>query len=224
MRTSWRTELPLVVLVLGMFILGAVTWGSAPDRIPVHWNGAGQVDRYGGKFEGLFLLPLMALGAYLLTLFLPRADPLRANYERFGNVYLIIRYAILVLLAAVYVLSVLWVWGVKLDIGTLGLVLVGVLFIVLGNFMGKIQPNWFVGIKTPWTLTSRRSWTKTHRLGGWLFVFVGVVMVASALSNSPEGFALLGPFVVALVALLFVYSYLVWRGDPDRIERSPWSR
>ena len=224
MRTSWRTELPLVALILAMFLAGVLIWNSAPDRIPIHWDGTGQVDGYGGKFEGLFMLPLIALGIYLTTLFLPRVDPLRDNYARFGNVYLIIRYAILVLLGAIYGLSMLWVRGVRLDIGTFVLVLVGALFLVLGNFMGKIQPNWFVGIKTPWTLTSRRSWTRTHRLGGWLFVFMGVVMILSAFLNSTEVLALIGPFVIGVVALLFAYSYLVWRGDPDRSERSPQNR
>ena len=224
MRTSWRTELPLVVLILAMFLVGALMWNSAPKRIPMHWNSVGQVNDYGGKFEGLFLLPLAALGTYLLTLFLPRADPLRDNYARFANVYTIVRYAILVSLAAIYGLSILWVRGVELDIGTFVAVPVGALLLVLGNYMGKIQPNWFVGIKTPWTLTSRRSWTKTHRLGGWLFVFMGVVMIVSAFSNSAEVLALIGPFVIGVVVLLFAYSYLVWRGDPDRSERSPQNR
>src|SRR5207247_1788045 len=37
--------------------LAALTWPGAPERIPVHWNLHMQVDRYGGRFEGLLGLP-----------------------------------------------------------------------------------------------------------------------------------------------------------------------
>ena len=57
----------------------------------------------------------------------------------------------------------------------------GVLFIVLGNFMGKIRPNWFVGVRTPWTLSSKLSWDKTHRLAGWLFMLMGALFALLAL-------------------------------------------
>ena len=87
MKTGWRLETPQIVLIALMFAAAAVAWPMAPDRIPVHWNAAGAIDRYGGRFEGLLLLPLMALGLYLLMRFLPNLDPGRANYARFGGVY-----------------------------------------------------------------------------------------------------------------------------------------
>ncbi len=80
MRTNLRAELPHLAVIAAMFLLVAATWSSAPDRIPVHWDLAGQVDRYGGKFEGLLLMPLLTLGIYLLFLVAPRFDPGRANY------------------------------------------------------------------------------------------------------------------------------------------------
>ena len=57
MKTGWRIEGPMLALVAAMFALAALSWSTAPDRIPVHWNIAGAVDRYGGRFEGLLLLP-----------------------------------------------------------------------------------------------------------------------------------------------------------------------
>ena len=62
MKISLRSELPQIVLIAVMFALAAITWPSAPDRIATHWNLHGQVDGYGGKFSGLLLLPLLALG------------------------------------------------------------------------------------------------------------------------------------------------------------------
>ena len=84
MKISWRTEWPMWLLLIGMFALAAASWGATPDRVPVHWGLNGSPDRWGGKFEGLMLMPLIALGIYLIMLFIPRIDPGRANYANFG--------------------------------------------------------------------------------------------------------------------------------------------
>ena len=85
MKPDWRIEGAQIAILVAMFALAIVTWPTAPEQIPVHWNAAGEVDRYGGKFEGLLLLPLMATGPYLLLRFLPRIDPGRANYALFAR-------------------------------------------------------------------------------------------------------------------------------------------
>lgn len=217
MKVNWRVELPQLALIAVMFVLAALIWPSAPDRIPIHWNAAGEVDGYGGKAEGLLLLPATALGLYLLLLFLPRADPGRANYLQFAGVYALIRIAVLVLLAAIYGFVLLWIRGVEVDMARLPFILIGGLFLVLGNAMGKIRPNWFVGVRTPWTLSSKRSWVKTHRLAGWLFVLVGLIFLGAAVvgDGSLMLWLILGSLGVMTLALV-VYSYLVWRDDPEK--------
>lgn len=87
------------------------------------------------------------------------------------------------------------------------------LFIVLGNYMPKTRSNWFVGIRTPWTLSSEETWVKTHRFGGKLFVLIGIMLVASGIMR-PDWVALaLLPVSLAVGALLWVYSYVVWKRD-----------
>ena len=75
MRFSWRSEWPHVLLLVAMFALAAATWGSAPDRIPVHYGFDGRPDRWGGRFEGLFAMPLTAFGVYVLMLLFPASTP-----------------------------------------------------------------------------------------------------------------------------------------------------
>ncbi len=216
MRITWRTEWPNWAVIAVMFAAAALYWPSAPSRFPVHWNWQGQVDRYGDKFEGLLLMPLMTLGIYLLLVFLPRIDPLRANYELFEGTYAILRLVFTVIFALIYAVSLLSAHGYPIDTSLLIPLLVGGMLIVVGNFMGKIRPNWFVGIRTPWTLASKRSWVKTHRLGGWLFILSGLVLVFAAVVRTPWAFALMGAWFVVFVIWMFAYSYLVWRSDPDR--------
>lgn len=204
-------------LILGMFGWAAATGGRAPERFPVHWNLAGQVDRMGGRFEGMWLLPIVALLLWLLLLVLPRIDPGRANYANFASAYATIRVLVVSLQAAIYAAMQRAARGRPVDMGLLVPLLLGLLLLILGNLLGKVRPNWFVGIRTPWTLSSAESWNRTHRAGGWVFVAAGLLMIASGFAPTR------GPFVGALglllagVAGLVVYSYAVWARDPDKV-------
>ncbi|MHB0869155.1 MAG: SdpI family protein [Chloroflexota bacterium] len=216
MRVSWRSEWPHWVIIAGMFLLAAVLWPSAPESYPVHWNWAGQVDRYAGKVEGLLGFPLGVLGLYFLLLLLPRVDPGRANYARFAGAYSAIRLAISVGAASMFGVTLLAAYGSPVDTTLMVFLLIGGLLVVMGNYMGKIRPNWFVGIRTPWTLSSRRSWDKTHRLGGWLLILMGLALMAAAALRTPLAFGMATALFVGGMVWMVVYSYLVWREDPDR--------
>jgi len=217
MRIRWQNELVHLALIAAMFVLAAATWSSAPEQIPVHWNAYGAVDRYGGKFEGLLLLPLLALATYGLFLLVPKLDPGRANYEQFAAAYSTLRIAVTLLLAAVYALLQLTIHGYAVNIGMVGPMLVGLLFIVIGNLLGKVRPNWAVGIRTPWTLSSKTSWDKTHRVGGRLFIVAGILMMVTSVLGPPWNLyfgVAMAPF---LVVTSFGYSYWVWRGASDKV-------
>jgi uncharacterized membrane protein len=217
MKWSLRTELPMLVVLAAMFATAAWTWDRVPDRMPIHYDLEGNVDGYGGRFEGLLLMPLVAVGTYLLFLFLPLLDPGKANYPRFATVFRVLRLAIIVFLAILYGLMVASALGHDVPIDEPIALLLGALFVVIGFSMGKIRPNWFVGVRTPWTLSSKRSWTRSHRLAGWLFVVSGLgTLVLSPFSTKVALVYLLVSGVLLALAVV-VYSYVVWRDDPDRV-------
>lgn len=210
--------LSLVFASLMFFISGWV-WTKVPEgqKIPVHWNIEGKVDRLGGKFEGLLLMPLVCLGTILLFTFLPSLEPRRLNLLRSLKVYKIFWIAIILFLFVIHVFLVGGALGKKPDIGHIVPIMVGILFIVLGNYMGKIRSNWFMGIRTPWTLSSDLSWKKTHRIGGILFVLTGILLLILAIAGSGKVF-ITGMIVImgGVIIYLFVYSYIVWRSDPNK--------
>ncbi len=217
MKLSWRIEGVQLALIAAMFVVAAVSWQQVPDRIPVHWNLQGEVDGYGGRFMGLLLLPLVTLGIYVLLLVLPRLDPGYVNYQSFAGTYYLIRVTLVVFQAGIYGVTVAAAFGQQVDVGTIISVGVGALMVVLGNVLGKIRPNWFVGIRTPWTLSSKLSWDKTHRLAGWVFIALGPMIALVGVIRANW-------YLVATLALggaglawLVVYSYLVYRSDPERI-------
>jgi len=218
MRTSWRFELPQLLIVGGLLVWAGLLWANSSDirLIPIRWDAQGQVTGYSGRFQALVMIPLVTLATYLLLRFAPLVDPLRTNYRLFGDVYAIIRLAIVASLGAIGAVVFLISSGLPLDAVAAIKAVLGVLFTVIGALMGKIRPNWFIGIRTPWTLTSKTSWLRTHRLGGFVFVAIGLAFLASAALRSTVAITLIVAFAVAASVGLVIYSYLVWRTDPNR--------
>lgn len=192
-------------------------WFTLPETVPVHWNAQGEIDRYGSKLEGVGIMPVVAVGMYLLFLALPRIDPWRDNYQRFAGAYSVLRVGLLAFFAFLDVLIVGSTAGLAIDVPMAIGVAMALVFILLGSVLSRVKPNFFVGIRTPWTLASPRSWALAHQWGGWIFIVGGVVVGAAIITRS--AIAIVGAIVLLMTALiiLVVFSYLWWRDDPDRI-------
>lgn len=60
-----------MILIIGSFAYIFLNWAQIPDRVPGHFNGAGEIDRWGSKYE-LFLCPVFSLFIYLIITFCER--------------------------------------------------------------------------------------------------------------------------------------------------------
>lgn len=216
MNATWKADVLALGMIAAMFVLAAVTWSAAPDQIPVHWNWAGQPDRFGGRFEGLLGLPLAAAGIYALLLYLPRLDPRRKNYQAFAVPFAIIRTAVVGLLLGIDAVVLLWIRGQRMHLNTVLAVEIGIALVVMGNYLPKVKSNWFVGVRTPWTLSSEASWRQTHRLAGWLFTLGGLLTFTTALVRPDVAPAVMIGVLATSAGASIVYSYFVWKNDPER--------
>ena len=96
----------------------------------------------------------------------------------------------------------------------------GVTFVVIGNLIPRARPNWFVGIRTPWTLSSDRVWEKTHRIGGYAFVVMGILVALGGLFGTVLVMPWMGGVIGAIVLGLVIYSYVEWRREGSVSRRS----
>ncbi len=201
-------------------LISAWAWGQLPDdaQMPIHWGIDGQADGFAPKGIALALLPLT--GLLLLGLFavLPSIEPRRTNFERSMKLYSVVWIGVMALLVAIHVAMIAVALGNDLPMDRLVVGGVGLMFVAIGNFLPKTRSTFLMGIRTPWTLTSERSWAKTHRLGGFGFVALGLLMIGMGIIEA-TGVALAAVVIAAVVVLipgLVIVSYLAWRDDPDR--------
>lgn len=204
------------LLIIAATIASVVVYPQLPERIPTHWNMSGEADDWSSRLFGAWLIPLMMAVLWLIMRALPHLDPRRANYEKFKGMYEALIVLTLAFMLVIHVLMLASATGTRMDVGRIVLATVGAFFGVIGFLLPKAHPNWFVGIRTPWTLTSDVAWERTHKLGGPLFVLVGVLTLVTALIAPRFTVWVLTLSVTGVTVFLFIYSYRVWKIDTQR--------
>lgn len=200
-----------VIALLTLLVIGCL-YPHLPSQIPTNWGFDGHIS-YGPKSTIWTMGGLFLLLAFLFD-FMPRIDPRKKNYQKFGQIYDIFCVGMQVFMAitAGIILSESFHPG-RINAPKIILLMLSVLFLCIGNSLPKIQSNFFMGIKTPWTLSSEDIWRKTHRLAGRLYVACGIMILVSTLFLPIKVTA-----VLLLVSVLgssigvCLASYLWWRG------------
>src|SRR5438309_6699053 len=209
MRKRW---LGFVVAAVALAI-GVGPWPLRPARVATHWYIHGTPDGYSSRLFAVLITPVILVVINGVFRILPRFDPRRANYEKFQDTYWLIANAVALFLLGIHVLVMINGLGRPVAMSRLMPVAMGLLFVVLGNSLSRVQPTWFVGIRTPWTLSSDTVWRKTHRTGGFTFVIAGVVMLTAAFVSGPPVGILLAAAGVLAGGVPGVQSYVLWRGE-----------
>ena len=205
-----KKQLPILIItaiiILLPIVAGAIIWEQLPDKIPTHWNAAGEVDGYSGKGFAVFGIPLMMLGFQLIAFFATLADPKRKNNPPIvlSLVLWIIPIITVILTALTYVTAI----GAQIKVGVVLPMVLGLIFVVLGSILPKCKQNYTIGIKLPWTLHSEENWNKTHRLAGWVWMLGGI---GTIISGAFDLFLLSIPFIAAMVVIPTIYSFVLYK-------------
>lgn len=204
MKENRMTMILTCLLCLLPMALGLYFYKELPNQMPIHWNAAGEVDGYAPKMLAVFGFPVFFAALELLMFFVILNDPKKQNQSN------IMRqlgfWSLPVIGIIVYTATIFSGLGYDLPITTIVMLLVGVLFIVVGNYMPKAKQNYTIGIKLPWTLDDSENWNKTHRLAGFLWVIGGIVFLIGAFL--PGGAIL--TISIALVMVLVPTGYSYW--------------
>lgn len=204
------------IVILIPILIGLLLWDRLPEQVPTHWGIDGEVDGWSSKAVAVFVFPCILLGIHWLCVIVSSIDPGSKNYHRkMITLVLWICPAISLLIGSLIYAKVL---GYDLDVEIVMPLLVGLMFIIVGNLLPKCRQSYTMGIKLPWTLASEENWNKTHRLSGKVWVIGGIVLMVTALWGS---FWLLMVVLAAMVLIPTVYSYLHYRNhEQNRQEKS----
>ena len=190
-------------MVLCIFLL--------PERVPVHWNIEGEIDEYGSRYVYL-LISVLPLVIYHGMDFTKKIDPKYENIQKKEDIYELFKYFLTILFMVIGVVIYLLAKDmIKVNASILISVIMGSMFVVMGNYMPKVPQNYFLGIRTPWAIENEIVWKKTHRMGGHLFVLFGICICISAFTSSSMMLIMVIISSIGLSIGLYAYSYMVYK-------------
>jgi uncharacterized membrane protein len=198
-----------ILIIAFSFVFAAVMYPSLPEYIPTHWNAAGDVDNYTPKPWGVFLLPALAWVLFVIMKLIPVISPKGFRTDQFMEVVRLFQVVLVAFMAVLTVATLLYAAGYEIAMPRFMTGTLGVLFLILGNYMGKVRKNFFIGIRTPWTLASSEVWVRTHRLAAWLFTLAGIAALMSALYLPDLRVVVVGALIAGFVPV--IYSFLLYR-------------
>ena len=202
-RSKWI--LTTLVLLLPM-LAGLLLWDRLPAEIATHFGPDGQANGWSGKAFTVFAMPLFLLLVHWICLFFTLHDPKRANVDRkmLGLLFWMVPAISCVTMGLIYGIAL----GADLNPGLIVNLLMGAVFLLIGNYLGKTHQNHTVGIKMPWTLSSTENWNRTHRLGSRCFLMGGVALLLNGWLAST---ALLLAVVLVCTLVPTAYSYSLYK-------------
>ena len=145
MRSRWFG------LVIAAVAVAVSLWAypQLPPTVATHWNVRGVADGFSSRLVAVSIMPLVIIVMTGLFNLLPKLDPRRANYTKFIGTYWLIANAVILFILIGHGMIVATGLGYPVKIGRAMPIGVGLLFIVLGNYLTRVEPNWFIGIRTP---------------------------------------------------------------------------
>jgi len=205
----------IYALMLLSLAAGIIALPFLPEQIPAHYNAAGQVDRWGSRYETL-IFPAMTV---LIGLIMLAASKYSAKKEKDGqnNAKLVLTTGIaccvlFILMQGYYLYAdfqgVEDLSSVSVDISRLVFGVMGVIMIVLGNLMPKAKNNAFIGLRTPWSRKNDEVWKKSQKFGGVSFMLGGLATLTVCILTEGMSCMLWSLAILVLITTVDVcYTY-----------------
>jgi uncharacterized membrane protein len=211
MMKKWSKHilLPVLIALLPM-LFGVAIYHRLPPQLPTHWNFSGAVDGYSSKAFTVFGLPLIMAGTTLLVPVFISLDPKSANMSTALKKLVVWSCPVLSLVLTTSILLI--GLGYNLPIPLIVCILVGILFMMIGNYLPKTKQSYTMGIRLPWTLHSEENWNRTHRLAGKLWMIGGLLMIVCGVLTQYTQSGLFATFIfVGIMGLVFIPTlYSLW--------------
>jgi uncharacterized membrane protein len=210
-----KKELPFLAIIILPFLYLAIIWNDLPDKVPMHWNISGEIDRYGDKSELIMIPFFLPILVYLIFSIVPNIDP-KNKFNKMGNKFQNLKFVLTTFMSILTLFIFYTVKRQSLFNPNYVVLFIGALFIILGNCFKTIKPNYFLGIRTPWTLENEAVWKKTHNLGGKLWFIGGILVVLSSLIFDKHLNLTIFLIVTGIITFLpIAYSYVIFKNEKD---------
>lgn len=201
--SSLLTLLPIPV--------GLLLWNQFPETMAIHWGLTGQADGFASVPYAVFIPSLCMVLVHWFCILITSLD--KGNRNRNQK----IQSVVLWIIPAVCNLSCCGIYALALGLEfspvAWTMIPMGLLFIIIGNYMPKTKMNSTIGVKVVWAYSSEENWNATHRFAGKTWVIAGFLMALCGFL--PNGWAVTVMMVMIFVMCILpiVYSWRFYKKE-----------
>lgn len=193
-KLLWPTVIGLLPILMGLAV-----YSKLPEKMPIHWGLDGEPNGYATRLVGILILPLIMVGVNVIVQFsLESASKTNLKLEK------LMLWLLPILSVTFQSLTLSQALGYHLDIALITMVTVGIIFILLGNYIPKTSQNRVAGFRFPMTLSNPDNWQKTNRLGGMMLVISGIIMILGGVISTWYPIVAVLTFIVILFLIILV--------------------
>lgn len=207
LRDNKKTLILTSIIILLPAVIGLILWNKLPDNMATHFGINNLPDGFSSKIFSVAVLPLIFLALQLVSVVLTANDPKKKNIS--NKLFVLILWIIPCVSTICFTILYLYNMGIKMNVSLFGDIIIGLLFIIIGNYLPKIRQNYTIGIKLPWTLANEENWNKTHRLAGILWIIAGIVLIFTTFISNVSNICLVLPVILVSVLVPAIYSFIL---------------
>lgn len=197
---KWKPLMLTSLVCLLPIFLGVAVWQSLPDAVAIHFNIHGEADNFAPKAFAVFGLPCMM--AFFQMFGCVVSDLQAAKHGTSRKFERVAKWMIPCVTVILYILTILYSLGWKLDMRKPVMLMVGIMFILLGNYLPKLR------YVRNYKITGEKA-RKINRFIGFESVILGVLFILSVFL--PPAFS------VGSILLLIPYIILgIWYSEKIR--------
>ena len=189
------------IIILLPIAYGVMVWDRLPEQVPIHFDVNNEPNGWASRGVAVFGLPIFLLVIYLVAIIATENNKRRENID--DKMVAVLMWSIPAISVITSFLTYGYALGAKVKIGFIVTAMLGVLFMVLGNYMPKCKTNGVVGIRIPSTFSSTENWNRTHRLSGYTFTIGGVLLLLTSYFENTAVFLII---ILAMTLIPIIYS------------------
>ena len=207
-KNKWKLLISSIVILLPV-IAGLILWERLPEKMATHWGFNSEADGWSDRPFAVLALPLIMLAVHWICVIVTAADPKNRDQTQkaVSLIFWICPFVSLFTGAIIYAAAL----GMDFGMNTVLPVFMGLIFVVIGNYLPKCKQNYTVGIKVPWALENEENWNATHRFGGKVWVIGGVLLMLCAFLPKAVMYYVFFVIVILLPIIPTIYSYMYYR-------------
>ena len=182
-------------------ILGIILYNDLPQQMAIHFSFDNTPNNYADKNFAVFGFPVIMLLIQLLMCVVVDLTQEKQN----NKLSIVTKWIIPIISIGCYTAMMLFGIGKEIEMRVWVTLLIGIVFIILGNYLPKAEQNYAIGVRLRSTLNNKEVWKKINRIEGYAMVIIGFLLIITSFLTPITSVIVLVLFILQTIAM-FIYS------------------